>query len=135
MMKIFGAFLAIPLLLAVNFAQAQQVSDFKTAINTALKNGQSRSELNDPVAQVLRNQMRRPNARVILHVTTIGDLPQAGCKRLNLHFTSPGSALELVGGGTKDLDVSYGANMCQDGLAPIGDKNQPQLFMSGAQKP
>ena len=103
-------------------AFAQQIADFKSATQSALKNGESRAVLNDAVAAKLREQMRRPNAKVLLHVTTLGVLPQPGCKRLQLHFTSPGSALELVGGGTKDLDVVYGINMCEDGMPPAQPK-------------
>jgi hypothetical protein len=110
--------LALAMLGMSEFALAQQISDFKSATQAALRYGESRAVLNDDVAAKLREQMRRPNAKVLLHVTTLSALPQPGCKRLQLHFTSPGSALELVGGGTKDLDVVYGINMCEGGMPP-----------------
>lgn len=124
----------LALMMGCGLAVAQQISDFKTATNSALKNGEAKVLLNDGVAQKLREQMRRPNAKVILHVTTLGPLPQPGCKRLQLHFTSPGSALELVGGGTKDLDVTYGINMCENGLPPAPTKAAPVVLEKESQK-
>ena len=80
--------------------------------------GTASMEISGPMADMIRGQINRPDAKIIADVITVGDLPQAGCKRLAIRFTTPGTLLPMKDGQARMLDVALKLNMCENGMPP-----------------
>lgn len=107
--------------------------------------GTASMEINGPMADMIRGQINRPNAKIIADVITVGDLPQAGCKRFAIRFTTPGTLLPTKEGQARMLDVALKLNMCENGMPPgaeegkgpqqktesPGDEQKPVKVVSG----
>ena len=83
-------------------------------------------EISGPMADMIRGQINRPDAKIIADVITVGDLPQAGCKRLAIRFTTPGTLLPMKDGQARMLDVALKLNMCENGMPP-GVEDEKEL--------
>ena len=88
--------------------------------------GTASMEINGPMADMIRGQINRPNAKIIADVMTLGDLPQAGCKRFAIRFTTPGTLLPTKDGQDRMLDVALKLNMCENGMPP-GVEDEKEL--------
>lgn len=113
--------LATALLFVATAASAQVTMSTNDAIDLARKKGRVKVLLAEESAEPLREQIHRPNAKIYLEAWVEKDLAEKGCKRFGLRFTSPGSKLELTGGGTQDLDLTMGMNLCANGKPPQSD--------------
>lgn len=112
-------------------ASAQVSMSAKEAAEYARTTGRVKAVLVGDSASLMRDQMRRPEAVIYLEAWPIADLEEPGCKRIGLRFTSPGTALELKGGGTKDLDLEMGMNLCEGGRPPASLIGTPGAPPSG----
>ena len=95
-------------------------TDYRDLLMKAMnsKDGKVTVEVSGKTAEVIRQQINRPNARVVAEVTTVAKLKQEGCKRFNIRYTTPGTLLPMTDGSTRMLDMSVKLNMCQNGLPP-----------------
>ena len=109
---IAGIFLAIP---ALAFAAGDGLpitsntgTDYRDLLLKAIdtKDGKVTVDVSGRTAEMIRQQINRPNARVVAEVTTIERLPQEGCKRFNIRFTTPGTLLPMTDGSSQMLDMS-----------------------------
>lgn len=118
---LFALLLAAPLIATAD-------TDYRDLLMTAMhaKDGKTSVELTGRVAEMIRAQINRPNAKVIADVTTIAELKQEGCKRFNIRFTTPGTLLPMTDGQSRMLDMSMKLNMCQNGFPP-GIENEQEL--------
>ena len=96
-------------------------------------------EINGPMADMIRGQINRPGAKIVADVITVGDLPQAGCKRFAVRFTTPGTLLPTKDGQSRMLDVAIKLNMCENGMPPGAEEGkglqQKTESPGAAQKP
>ena len=108
------------------FAHAE--SSHRELLLRAMKSpsGTASMEINGPMADMIRGQINRPNAKIIADVMTVGDLPQAGCKRFAIRFTTPGTLLPTKDGQARMLDVALKLNMCENGMPP-GVEDEKEL--------
>lgn len=90
------------------------------------KDGKAVSDVTGRTAEMIRQQINRPNARVVAEVTTVEQLKQEGCKRFNIRFTTPGTLLPMTDGSSRNLDMSMRLNMCRNGFPP-GSDNEVDL--------
>lgn len=123
--------IAACLLMIAGSASAQVSMSLKDAAEYARTKGRVKAVLMGDVAARLREQMRRPEAVIYMEAWPIVALQQPGCKRIGIRFTSPGSALELKSGGTKDLDMEVGMNLCAGGRPPASLIGTPGAPLSG----
>lgn len=95
-------------------------TDYRDLLMKAMnaKDGKVTVDVTGKTAEVIRQQINRPNARVVAEVTTVGKLKQEGCKRFNIRYTTPGTLLPMTDGSSRMLDMSVKLNMCQNGLPP-----------------
>lgn len=117
------AFLVL-LLAAPIFAYAD--TDYRDLLMKAMyaKDGKASAELSGKVAEMIRAQINRPNAKVVADVTTIAELKQEGCKRFQVRFTTPGTLLPMTDGQSRMLDMNMKLNMCQNGFPPGVESEQ-----------
>ena len=100
-------------------------------LNEALVRGEAKGELTDKVAEGLRQQIQRPNARIFIKVVAESELlDQPECKRLRLEFSAPGTALQLTAGGTKDLFYEMRMSMCPNGRPPNGARKPAEPILT-----
>ena len=109
-------------------------TDYRDLMMQAMnaKDGAVTVELSGRVAEIIRTQINRPNAKVLAEVTTIAELKQEGCKRFQLRFTTPGTLLPTTDGQSRMLDMSIKLNMCRNGLPP-GIDNEQELVEKALQ--
>ncbi|WP_126448101.1 hypothetical protein [Sulfuricystis multivorans] len=109
----------LALLPAMTFA-AGDGTDYRDLLMKAMnaKDGKASVEVTGRTAEMIRQQINRPNARVVAEVTTVANLKQEGCKRFNIRYYTPGTLLPMTDGSTRMLDMSVKLNMCQNGLPP-----------------
>ena len=110
------SFIAMAMLSA--FANAE--SSHRELILKAMKSpsGTASMEISGPMADMIRGQINRPEARIVADVSTVGPLPQEGCKRFLVRFTTPGTLLPTKDGQSRMLDVAMKLNMCENGMPP-----------------
>ena len=109
------------------FAHAE--SSHRELLLRAMKSpsGTASMEINGPMADMIRGQINRPGAKIVADVITVGDLPQAGCKRFAVRFTTPGTLLPTKDGQSRMLDVAIKLNMCENGMPPGAEEGkEPQ---------
>lgn len=111
-------FSALWLLFACQIAYAD--TDYRGLMLQAMKSpdGTYQEEVTGPIADVIRKQIHRPKAKVLATVTTVEALPQEGCKRFNIRFTTPGTYLPTKDSGNQPLSIDTRFNMCANGAAP-----------------
>lgn len=112
-------------LLAAIFASLPVVANaldtnFRSLIMEAMqsKTGSTTAELTGPLADIIRGRINRPNAKILAEVTTLEKLPQEGCKRFQIRFTTPGTLLPTEDGRQQMLDLNMKLNMCPNGMPP-----------------
>lgn len=129
---IVGICLVIP---AIAFAAGEGMpvtartgTDYRDILLKAMdaKDGRVVVDVTGKTAEMIRQQINRPNARVVAEVSTIEQLKQDGCKRFNIRFTTPGTLLPMSDGSTQMLDMSMKLNMCRNGFPP-GTENEMEL--------
>lgn len=129
---IVGICLVIP---AISFAAGEGMpvtartgTDYRDILLKAMdaNDGRVVVDVTGKIAEMIRQQINRPNARVVAEVSTIEQLKQDGCKRFNIRFTTPGTLLPMSDGSTQMLDMSMKLNMCRNGLPP-GTENEMDL--------
>ena len=106
------------------FAHAE--SSHRELLLRAMKSpsGTASMEINGPMADMIRGQINRPGAKIVADVITVGDLPQAGCKRFAVRFTTPGTLLPTKDGQSRMLDVAIKLNMCENGMPPGAEEGK-----------
>ncbi len=95
-------------------------TDFRVLFATAIDapNGVVKSEVQGPLLKKIQSEVHT-DARVFVEVRAIQVLPQPGCKRLQVTFSSPDSRLPTRDGGSAPLSgVGFALNMCRDGNPP-----------------
>ena len=98
-------------------------TDFKQLVLKAMKSpdGSATAMVDGPVADMVRGQIQKPDARVAVTVTTVRPLPIKGCKRMKLEFSTPGTKIKSFDGTMRPLELAFQMNMCENGT-PISDK-------------
>lgn len=112
-------------------------TDFRDLILKAMhaKEGKSHVDLQGSVADMIRQQINHPNARVSAEVTTVEELKDDGCKRFQIRFTTPGTLLPMSDGSSQMFDMSMFLNMCKNGMPPgIADDAELTVRMHKAQQ-
>ena len=106
------------------FAHAE--SSHRELLLRAMKSpsGTASTEINGPMADMIRGRINRPNAKIIADVITVGDLPQAGCKRFAIRFTTPGTLLPTKDGQARMLNIALKLNMCENGMPPGAEEGK-----------
>lgn len=110
---------ALPLMVLLsNHSYAD--TNFKELILSALnsKSGTAESNVTGPLADKIRSTINRPNAVVHVEVRTLEKLPQEGCSRVKVRYTTPGTLLPMSDGSTQMLDMNAQINVCKNGLPP-----------------
>jgi hypothetical protein len=110
------------LLLALCLAGSMRVShastipnidgDYKALMQKAVKEGKAAAWVSGQVADYIREQIKRPEAKILLEVTRVDDHGKKGCHGLKLRFTTPGTLLPMSDGVSRELDMSSFMNMC-----------------------
>jgi len=95
-------------------------TNFRALMMEAMRSpsGKSTAVVAGPAADNIRAQIGRPDARIMAEVSIVEKLPQEGCKRLLLRFTTPGTLLPTNDGKSQMLDMGVKLNMCPNGLPP-----------------
>ena len=103
--------------------QKQIGTDFKVLLLKAMRspNGSATETINGPVADMIRGQIQKPDARVVATVTTLRALPVEGCKRMKVELATPGTKINALDGTQRPLELSFQMNMCENGI-PISDQ-------------
>ncbi len=109
-------------------------TDFRDLLLKAMvaKDGKAHAEVSGRLATMIRNQIDRPNARIVADVSTIGVLKQPGCKRFLIQFRTPGTLLALTDGTSRELDTGMKLNMCPNGQPPATSGSDLALPVSAA---
>ncbi|MDN7742168.1 hypothetical protein [Burkholderia gladioli] len=116
MKRLFFRVGAIALLAAAPTARASSYDDFSAVLVDAIDHGTSFGALRGPVAHSLTEKLHA-NGPVYVTARPIGDLPRAGCKRLDVLFDIRGVQTDAgETSGRLDLKMNY----CRDGVPPIG---------------
>lgn len=97
---------------------AQVTMGLADAMEHARTKGAIRVQLTPESAEPITTNMRRPGIRIFAEITPVGDLIEAGCRRIQVRLTAPGSQLELIDGGKADLDEVFSLGLCAKGRAP-----------------
>lgn len=106
----------VALLAAAPTARASSYDDFSAVLVDAIDHGTSFGALRGPVAHSLTEKLHA-NGPVYVTARPIGDLPRAGCKRLDVLFDIRGVQTDAgETSGRLDLKMNY----CRDGVPPIG---------------
>ncbi|WLE64127.1 hypothetical protein GIY62_35280 (plasmid) [Burkholderia plantarii] len=106
----------IALLVFCQLAAASSYTSLAPILADAIDHGSSYGALRGPLADSLTRQLTA-NGPVYVSARPIGDLPRAGCKRLDLVFDIRGVQTP-AGETTGKLDMQM--NYCRDGVPPIG---------------
>lgn len=106
---------AAALSICAQVAYAGSYDDFGTVLVDAIDHGSAFGALRGPVADSLTTKLHA-NGPVYVTARAIGDLPRAGCKRLDVLFDIRGVQTE-AGETSGRLDVKM--NYCRDGVPPI----------------
>lgn len=95
-------------------------TDYKELLLRAMKagGGPYSEDITGPVAEMIRGQTGRPDARVVGEVTTVKVLDEPGCRRLNLNVSTPGTYLPQKDGKQGIISMNLKLNMCESGLPP-----------------
>jgi len=101
-----------------SIAHGQVTMSLADALEHARTRGPVKVMLSHESSEPIAKNMRREGIQVFAEVTPIGDLFEPGCRRIQVRMTSPGSKLELKGGGTKDLDETFSLGLCANGTPP-----------------
>lgn len=103
--------------------QKQIGTDFKVLLLKAMRspNGSASEPINGPVADMIRGQIQKPDARVVATVTTVRPLPVEGCKRMKVELSTPGTKINSLDGTKRPLELAFQMNMCENGT-PISDQ-------------
>ncbi|KWF83471.1 hypothetical protein WL94_23880 [Burkholderia cepacia] len=102
--------------MCAHVAYAGSYDDFGAVLVDAIDHGSAFGALRGPVADSLITKLHA-NGPVYVTARPIGDLPRAGCKRLDVLFDIRGVQTE-AGETTGRLDVKM--NYCRDRVPPIG---------------
>lgn len=107
---------AATLFVCAQAAYAGSYDDFSAVLVDAIDHGSTFGALRGPVADSLTSKLHA-NGPVYVTARPIGDLPRAGCKRLDVLFDIRGVQTE-AGETSGRLDVKM--NYCRDRVPPIG---------------
>jgi len=101
-------------------AQQSGGTDFKELFLEALNSpsGKAKSEVYGPVADQIRREINAPNARIVAESEVIQNLPQDGCKRIQMLITAPGTTLPTKNGSAVPFRIATILNMCANGHPP-----------------
>ncbi|MGS1024044.1 hypothetical protein [Burkholderia glumae] len=106
----------IALLAFSQLAAASSYTSLAPILADAIDQGSSYGALRGPLADSLTRQLAA-NGPVYVSARPIGDLPRAGCKRLDVVFDIRG-VQTAAGETTGKFDMQM--NYCRDGVPPIG---------------
>lgn len=114
---------AVLVLLSVTTVSAAQQSggtDFKELFLEALNSpsGKAKSEVYGAVADQVRREINAPNARIVAEAEVIQNLPQIGCKRMQMLITAPGTTLPTKDGSVVPFRIATILSMCANGHPP-----------------
>jgi hypothetical protein len=100
-----------------------QDTDFRKLVLQAMdaKDGKATADVTGKVADLIRQKINRPDARVVAEVTTVVELKQEGCKQFKIRYTTPGTLLPTADGSSRELDMSMMLNMCRNGQPPAAN--------------
>ena len=80
------------------------------------------ADVTGPVADMIRQQTRLPNARIVVDAAVFQDLPQEGCKRIRFAFSMPNNMVIAKDGAKVPFKMSNMLNMCENGQPPESDE-------------
>jgi hypothetical protein len=111
--------LILLLVLSVVFIQSGNASKvpvyggaYHDLIQKAAKEGKATMWVSGQVADTIREQIRRPDAKILLEATRVEDYSKPGCKGIKMKFSTPGTFLPMPDGTSKELDMGYIMNWC-----------------------
>lgn len=104
------------LLAAAPSAHAGSYDDFRSVLVDAIDHGSAFGALRGPIAGSLTTKLNA-NGPVYVTARPIGDLPRAGCKRLDVVFDIHGVQ---TGAGETSGRLDMKMNYCRDGVPPVG---------------
>lgn len=78
-------------------------------------NGTAEAQIVGPLADKIRAQIQKPDAKVVAKAKIIGRLPAEDCKVVEISFTTPGTRLKTPQGDMRDLDIRMPFNVCKNG--------------------
>ena len=115
MMKRVFAVIGVLVLLGAAPVQANQYQDLLLqAIHS--ESGTASGPISGQAADAVRRAIGQPNAPVVATVTTLKALPQEGCKRMRITFTTPGNPVTALDGRTGELGLNVDVNFCASGM-------------------
>lgn len=101
-----------------------QASSMKDVLLGALnsKSGTSEALVVGQLADNIRAQIQKPDARVMAKAVVVAPLPQEDCKVVELIFTTPGTKLRTPSGDMRELDMRMKFNVCKNGTLLSNDE-------------
>lgn len=108
------------LVFSVSCLAAPVGTNFKALFLEALNSGTgtAHAEVYGPIADEIRQKIGAPNARIVADVEVIQNLPQEGCKRMEMKLTAPGVLLPTKEGQSSKLELGTILKMCPNGEPP-----------------
>lgn len=94
-----------------------QVSSMKDVLMGALnsKSGSAEAFVVGQLADKIRAQIQKPDAKVLAKAVVLAPLPQEDCKVVEVIFTTPGTKLRTPSGDMRELDMRMKFNVCKNG--------------------
>ncbi|MDR2925361.1 MAG: hypothetical protein LBU76_05365 [Azoarcus sp.] len=86
--------------------------NYKALMQKAAREGKASAYLSGQVADYIREQIKKPDAKILLEITRVDDHGKPGCHGLRMKFTTPRTLLPMIDGTSKELDMGYFMNMC-----------------------
>lgn len=86
------------------------------------KSGTSEALVVGQLADNIRAQIQKPDARVMAKAVVVAPLPQEDCKVVELIFTTPGTKLRTPSGDMRELDMRMKFNVCKNGTLLSNDE-------------
>lgn len=113
------------MLLAVSSAHATpQASSMKDVLLGALNSekGFSEAVVVGKLADNIRAQIQKPEAKILARATVGEKLSQEGCSVVEIVFTTPGTKLRTPAGDMRELDLRMKFNVCKNGTLLTNDE-------------
>lgn len=125
MRRLFVVLMLLSSPLMANAAPDTQIRDLMLK---AMKSpdGTASTDVTGRLADNIRQTIKSPGARVYAQVTTVSSLPQGGCKRMKVRFTTPDNRLAATDGTKHPLDIYTTFDICENGQLMVAGQGNTE---------
>ncbi|MDR2014745.1 MAG: hypothetical protein LBP99_03870 [Azoarcus sp.] len=92
--------------------------DYMKLMEKAVKEGKASAYLSGQVADYIREQIKHPEAKILLEITRVDNHGKPGCHGLRMKFSTPGTLLPMTDGSSRELDLGHFTNLCPKSSSP-----------------